>query len=249
MSQIKSDETSQLFEPVEKRRLFEDVLAQLEKLIKSGHLQPGDRLPAERTLSTTLQVGRHSLREALRVLEAMGIISVKTGVGAAAGSIINREVGPAIARLMSLYMALGHFTLDDLLELDRDLGASAIRRACERVDETTLAPLAERCQEMSDAATRRSAYLRLNARFSVDLSIAAGNRLAAHLVAAIREPIQEPLMASNVKPADWTKFVSEAQPLVEAIVAGIQNSDAEAALDAYERHTDLYSKFRTDHGN
>ena len=64
------------------------VLDRIESDLMSGELGPGDRLPPERELATTLGVGRSSVREALRVLEVMGLIRTGTGSGPTAGAII-----------------------------------------------------------------------------------------------------------------------------------------------------------------
>jgi GntR family transcriptional repressor for pyruvate dehydrogenase complex len=63
-------------------RLFEQAVDQIKKLIVSGHLRPGDKLPSENELSQLLNVSRSSVREALRSLESNGLIQVKSGAGA-----------------------------------------------------------------------------------------------------------------------------------------------------------------------
>ena len=63
------------------------VVEQLREAIYSGRVRPGQRLPGERQLSEELGVGRPTLREALRSLEAVGIIDVRPGKGG--GSLTN----------------------------------------------------------------------------------------------------------------------------------------------------------------
>jgi DNA-binding FadR family transcriptional regulator len=63
------------------RRVFEDVADQILQLIKSGHFQPGARLPGERELSERFGVSRVTIREAEIALQAMGWIKIKTGSG------------------------------------------------------------------------------------------------------------------------------------------------------------------------
>src|SRR5262249_8378084 len=60
-------------------RTFEQILYQLEEAAVAGRLRPGDRLPPERVLAEQLGVSRTSLREAIRVLEALGIVTVRRG--------------------------------------------------------------------------------------------------------------------------------------------------------------------------
>src|SRR5207248_5816291 len=107
------------------------VLEQIVGLISAGDLKPGDKLPPERTLSEMLGVSRPSLREALRVLDAMGIIDARTGNGAATGTIISDEPGDSLFTLMRMHLALSHFSLDNFLGLRRILEGSTVRRAAD----------------------------------------------------------------------------------------------------------------------
>ncbi|MFJ8235547.1 FadR/GntR family transcriptional regulator [Ureibacillus sp. NPDC094379] len=70
-----------LFTGVKYERIYEQIIVQIRELIQVGKLLPGDRLPGEREFSTILGCSRTSLREALRVLEAEGVIISKPGGG------------------------------------------------------------------------------------------------------------------------------------------------------------------------
>lgn len=67
--------------PFRRVSLTEDVVAELYALIQENHLGPGHRLPAEGELARQLNISRPSLREALRLMEAMGVIEKRHGVG------------------------------------------------------------------------------------------------------------------------------------------------------------------------
>ncbi|MCM3655447.1 FadR/GntR family transcriptional regulator [Metabacillus litoralis] len=73
--------SDQMFLGVRNERLYEKIVVQIRQLIEDGKLQPGDRLPGERTLAQTLGCSRTSLREACRVLESEGLIVSKPGGG------------------------------------------------------------------------------------------------------------------------------------------------------------------------
>lgn len=79
-----------IFVPVRSKRTFEDVSSQIKKLIVEGVLQPGDKLPPEGALSGQFNVGRQTVREALRILELSGFISVQKGFGG--GSVVRNNV-------------------------------------------------------------------------------------------------------------------------------------------------------------
>ena len=100
------------FGKVKRVRSFDDVLEQLREAIFSGRVRPGDRLPGERQLCEEFGVGRPTLREALRSLEAVGIIEVRPGKGGGSYAVTPSEsiLGDALAALVNLRGA----SLEDL---------------------------------------------------------------------------------------------------------------------------------------
>lgn len=70
------------FQPITKERLSEAAMQQIRQLISGQHLNPGQKLPSERELVQKLKISRASVREALRMLEIMGLVAVKPGKGA-----------------------------------------------------------------------------------------------------------------------------------------------------------------------
>jgi GntR family transcriptional regulator, transcriptional repressor for pyruvate dehydrogenase complex len=69
------------YKRIKSKRIFEGVIEQIRLQIVNGDIQPGDRLPPERTLSELIGVHRNSIREALKILEYMGVIESKPGAG------------------------------------------------------------------------------------------------------------------------------------------------------------------------
>ncbi|MGO1412551.1 MAG: FadR/GntR family transcriptional regulator, partial [Microbacterium sp.] len=67
-------------------KAWRSVLDRVEADLFSGRLGPGDRLPGERELASTMGVGRSSVREALRVLEVMGVVRTAVGSGPSSGA-------------------------------------------------------------------------------------------------------------------------------------------------------------------
>ncbi len=70
------------FQPINSKRLYEQVADQIGDLIRSGEFEPGQRLPAERDLAKSLGVSRPVVREAMVALEIAGLVEVRTGSGA-----------------------------------------------------------------------------------------------------------------------------------------------------------------------
>ncbi|RST77421.1 FadR family transcriptional regulator [Siminovitchia acidinfaciens] len=67
--------------PIQKKRVYQEIIEQIQILIKKGDLKPGDKLPSERELAHSLSVSRNAVREAVSVLESAGIIEIFPGIG------------------------------------------------------------------------------------------------------------------------------------------------------------------------
>jgi DNA-binding FadR family transcriptional regulator len=80
--EFRREETTMPFQPVDSRRLYEQVADQIGGLVRRGEFKAGQRLPAERDLAKMLAVSRPVVREAMIALEIGGLIEVRTGSGA-----------------------------------------------------------------------------------------------------------------------------------------------------------------------
>ena len=208
------------FRPVARRRAFEDVIVQVEAAIAEGRLGPGDRLPPERVLATQLQVSRASVREALRVLEAFGVLSSRQGRGADAGSVVTAGDQNGLAGLLRIYTLLVKVPLSDLVDLRVAIEAMTAREAAERRAGAELARLAAEMVGVED----RDRFLELDTGFHVELARASGNALAPLLMEALRETIAERMRVAFREVHDWAvtraRIAADHEALAHAIAAG-----------------------------
>lgn len=72
---------NRLLKEVKKEKIFEDIVKQIHKLIKTGAIKTGDKLPPERDLAQSFRVSRTSVREAIRVLESAELVNTRVGDG------------------------------------------------------------------------------------------------------------------------------------------------------------------------
>src|SRR5512137_2183117 len=103
-----------LIGPVKNKRTFEGVSDKLKELIFDGTLKPGQQLPSEHALAKLFRVGRQSVREALRVLELSGFITVKSGVKG--GAVIEGTILTKLAGLFLDTFKLNKMSLQDCIE-------------------------------------------------------------------------------------------------------------------------------------
>ena len=109
-------------------------------------LKPGDFLPAERTMVETYGVGRSTLREALRLLEFQGVISLKPGPGG--GPILQDPSGADLASTMVLLLQMKQAPFRTILEVRSAVEPVISRLAAERMSDEALDRLAESLSSM-----------------------------------------------------------------------------------------------------
>jgi GntR family transcriptional repressor for pyruvate dehydrogenase complex len=119
-----------IFEFVQQRRSYQEIYDQVRREIAAGRLVPGDRLPAEREMSTMFGVNRQAVREALRALEVSGLIKSKVGV--AGGSFVEPGDPGVVIRGLNDLAVLGQLSSGSLLEARILMTSDAIRLACKR---------------------------------------------------------------------------------------------------------------------
>lgn len=222
-------------EPVD-LRAYQVVLAHVEAGILDGRYRKGDLLPPERDLAAQLNVGRSAVREAIRVLDTQGLITVSTGRGG--GTRLTPTQGDALARIFRLHLAIAGSGISDLTEtrvaLERSSAAVAARQiSLAKLRELTATAAAMRKENSIEE------FNRLDTAFHVQLARAVRNDLIAELTVAIREAVREPILIASEQMDDWATFrltlIVEHELVLEAIAAG-DSEEAAAAMDSHIRH-------------
>jgi len=216
-------------------RAFEHILGELEASISAGALEAGDRLPPERDLAARYGVSRASVREAIRVLEAMGIVSVRRG--ADHGVVLLQEPGNAFQPVLRLLVALRHVSLDDAIEFRAMVEAGAARRLAAIGDPG--AALAGLLDRMEAPGIRQSDFHALDATFHVTLVRTAGNALLNLVEDAVDGLLRKVITDLSRIAWDWDairpQLVAEHRAIHDAIVAG-EGERAAALLTKHVRY-------------
>jgi GntR family transcriptional repressor for pyruvate dehydrogenase complex len=211
-------ETPASYQPVARRKVYEQVAEQLLGQIGARRLKPGDVLPPERELTESFGVGRSSIREALRMLESQGVISAVSG-----GSFVVADAaGPLNSSLRLM------FTLDDrsgihhLFELRRILEVEAAALAAERHNAAHLEEMDAAIEEMTASLVDHggSRFIDADLRFHLAVAEATGNRLVLHSMQAVRDVVRRALMTVFVIPHSPESAVVEHRAIRAAIASG-----------------------------
>ncbi|MGV0743736.1 FadR/GntR family transcriptional regulator [Mycolicibacterium sp. XJ870] len=226
-------------------RAHELVLDRIERDLVAGTLAVGDRLPAERALAETLSVSRASVREAIRVLEAMGVIRTAAGSGPDSGAIVTADAATSIGSALRLHTATRALPIEDLVSTRILLETSALRDAGARTPRPDLTAVKARLDAMDDASLQPEEFHRLDADFHVALAALAGNAVVEAVMAALRGPIQGYVLAGVPLLDDWAGVASnlrcEHRGIVTALGRGQGNKAAELARAHIQGYVDLIS--------
>src|SRR5947208_2585064 len=135
-SRVAPVEEPSLFEPVLVARASSAIADQIRGAIVSGRVPPGDRLPPERELAEQFGVSRVTVRDALRSLEAMGLLEVK--VGARGGAFVTAPSGSIMGQTMSDMMMMSALTPEDVVEARLVIELGTVTLACARPTDEAL---------------------------------------------------------------------------------------------------------------
>ena len=228
--------TADGWEPVQRLRTYEQVMSQIEERILDGRLKAGDHLPSERDLAQLLGVSRPSLRESLRVLEALGVVDIRRGGGADGGAVLVGTPGPGFVNLLKLQLALGHFTATDVLDTRVALETWSCSEAAYRSTETDHGELAAILDLMDDPTIEATEFNRLDTAFHVRIAESTGNALTSHLMSSLRVAIHRQMIEAYEGLADWRKTAEIVRHEHRTILDAVTRKDAQQAARLVSDH-------------
>ncbi len=215
---------------------YELVLDRIEEQILTGQLRVGDRLPAERDLAAKLGVSRSAVREAIRALQAQGVLRSLVGNGPDSGTTIADSSGVALTRLLRLHVALSSFPVQQMVETRVMLERWSVRLAAADATQADLRRMRELLASMDDPEVDRAAFNDLDTAFHVAVAEAGGNRLVADLTSAVRESLRYSLLAAFEQSADWAETADGLRQEHHALFACIVDHDGAGAANMVEQH-------------
>lgn len=207
------------------------IVDQIRLLIRDGMLGAGDRLPSERELGERFGVSRVTVREALRGLEANGLVTIR--VGARGGAFVtapsSERVGEGIADLLSL----SGLSASEVTEARRVFELGYVPLVCERADEQDIAELLEICDRAKAAVEAGNYPVSLSAEFHVRVARASHNAAIEMLAQSFHGPMVMSLQqAQDVDPKVGVLGTQEHRRFVMAV----RKRDVTAAQAVMSKH-------------
>jgi len=178
-----------MFEPLEKQRYSDKIVALIKGKIFARHMETGTRLPSEIELSQEFKVSRSVVREALRILETTGLVRIKKGPtgGIFVSHVYNRPITTSLSNLI----ASGEITIDHLFEVRQLLEPHIACEAALNASKEDLKELKDLILDSTENLDDPVLLKRNNLKFHLLLAKASGNPLFSLLLESVIELLIE----------------------------------------------------------
>lgn len=227
--------------PIEKTPLNQHVVNAIIEAIRNGKLNLGDKLPSETQLSKQFGVGRHVIREALRRLQELSIVTTETGRGTFVCQEAPVTLGPQAASLL----LLGSVGSSDLFDFRLAIESYAAYFAALRTkseDCEKLLHFLERMNNSKDYYQESNAFLDANFEFHKELVRLSGNQMYIVLYNTVLDLMDQLIKSSPYSHESTVASYEEHRQIYEAIIA----HDAKRAFDTQRDHLLRLRKCRYD---
>jgi DNA-binding FadR family transcriptional regulator len=222
---------SELFTVVSSNRMSENIVEQIRLLIRTEQLRPGDRLPSERDLGEQMGVSRVTVREALRVLEAGGLVTIR--VGAKGGAFVTTPSSTRLGSNLADLVNLSPMTAAEVVEARQVVELGIIDMVVERATGEDIEALRELTREHQAALKRGEYGMEMSAAFHVRVAACTHNAAVEMLMHSFHGPLLMSLREAQVAaPLMGHRGTSEHREFVEAVAA----RDAAKATEIMRRH-------------
>ncbi len=208
----------------------ERIARELASRIVENDYEPGTKLPTEKDMVEAFGVGRTTLREALRLLETRGVITIRSGPGG--GPVVRRPRASDLADALTLILQFEAASLKDVIEARQALEPMVARLAAERITDEQLKLLRSSVEVMLDNLDDHEVFLEENERFHSTIAEATGN-VVLHVFQETVKSVADGAIVGVEYTPHRRKAVAEAH---QRIVEALEARDPVASEKAMQEH-------------
>ena len=203
------------------------LILRFQQMLSDGVLRPGTKLPPERELALHFKVARSSLRQALKVLEMMGVITQRIGDG----SYLNEDASSVLSVPMEFLFLLDGISVEELTELRILMEPALAAKAAERANADDIAMLRQSVKDLENSKHDRVKLISSDLLFHKTIFEASGNRLMGRLFHTIHRAMLDMMMFTS-QVVDLEHTIAFHKP----ILAAIEKRDAALASKLMSNH-------------
>ncbi|MGI2328651.1 FadR/GntR family transcriptional regulator [Planococcus sp. YIM B11945] len=225
-----------MMEPIKRLNVGDSIINQIKDLFLDGKLKPGDKLPPERELMEMFEVGRTSLREALKVLEAQGLI-----VRSQRGTFISTNFNDFYTDSLIYQFYFSEVEWQDIFEARRFIEKELAGMAAQRATPADLAEMQQTIEDMKAAIAENNyaLYISSNMQFHEKIAAASYNQVMVDLYNSISSLV----LRAQKKAAAVPGVMNESLQFHQNIYRAIEQKDVEKARGLMENHIESVHGF------
>ena len=224
-------------ERIIRRKLSDEVLERLLRLISEGNLKPGDAMPSERELMERFGVGRPAIREAMQSLANMGLVTISHGERARVQELTAQSIIRQVDLSAHIMLSRSSDSLEHLKAARLFFERGMVREAAAKATAEDVAKLRAIVEEQRGLLGKAEAFMTADMRFHTQIAAISGNPIFV----SVSEAMLGWLKAYHTELLMWsgkeTFTLAEHAVIIDAIAAG----DAEAAESAMVKHLERSS--------
>ncbi len=222
-----------MFRAIKPKRIADYIVEQIENSIKRGELLPNSKLPSERELARIFEVSRSSVREALNILQAKGLIVSTQGEGTFVRPFTDHILDVDLKTFIKDDPAL----IWDLVEIRKNIELWAVRKAAEVADEADLEMLKDAFKELYEDFIHKRNDEQSDAEFHFSIIRATKNTVLMHMMSSIFKLLKEATNMGRhyqfeVRGLSREGLLNEHRAVFEAIM----ERDPELAYEKMKKH-------------
>lgn len=214
--------------PIARPSLSEIVAKRILEMVTSRALKPGDQLPPERELAEMLNVSRPSVREAIRGLSILGVVTSRQGGGA----YITQLDGDALLGPIRFFLSLEDMNIRELYDARSLIEGDVARRAAQNMSDAQLAALEVILEEQVSTLSDPRAFRLSDFKFHEAIWTGSGNAFLKRIGESLNSLGLEFRRRASEHPKVLEQSLKDHRHLYEALKA----RDPSAAAQAAEVH-------------
>ena len=230
-----------MFHEAKQSKVFQNVVDQIQDAILQGRLKVGSKLPAERELKELFKTSRGTLREALRVLEQKGLITIKTGVNG--GAVVEALSTNQVSESLDLLIRYQRVSLRDLAEfregVEGIVAGLAVERAVSEDIQYLKKLLADAKTQLDEGASGWDNFIRVDNQIHMALAHIAGNPIYESVLQTIYDNIHR--YFDQFLPREEALLKENYRDLYE-IVEAVENGQAAQAHLLVQNHVYRFNR-------
>jgi GntR family transcriptional repressor for pyruvate dehydrogenase complex len=227
-------DTDAVIRPVSRATLPQEIVKAITDLIMRRVWKPGDMIPSEKELAVRFQVGRSTIREAVKSLVVLGVLEARVGEG----SFVRAPNSELLSGAFRWGLMLNERNLDHLIDVRALVEVECARRAAEHRTQETLDRLADAIAEMKAHEGSADLFMAIDMKFHNAISQAARNPIFESIGSTIQAMVRIWYPQTYYIPETKMQTIKEHRRVADAIAA----QDPDAAAEAMRLHLDQAGK-------